>query len=86
MTLFENGRISRDLSQWVAPGLAALTMLGGVAVAYSSIQSQNAVQDERIRSLETRVVALGVDHDLLQRLDVRLANIERMLSERSRAP
>jgi hypothetical protein len=86
MTLFDNdGRVNRGLAAWIGPILSMLPAAGGLVVIYVGLQSQNAVQDEQIRDLRARVAALSVDHDMLLRIDVRLANIEQALLDRMKS-
>ena len=86
MSLFDGDGRNRGLAGWVGPTLSGLALAGGLVAVYVGLQSQNAVHDERIRALETRMAEMNVDHVMLNRIDVRLSNIEAALSDRTRPP
>ena len=56
--------------------LTILTIVGGLFVGWNRMETTTAVEEVRIAALEAHQHASDIDHDLLIRIDQRLARIE----------
>jgi hypothetical protein len=77
-------RLGEGASHWLGPTVALLVALGGVGGVYAKFDADQAVADERIRTIEAREAIANMDHDLLIRIDARLGRIEAALAASGR--